>query len=45
MISSVKQGRVFISQSPSGPILELKAYSDSQVFETGDIVDMKRMLC
>ncbi|MEM3957758.1 MAG: CehA/McbA family metallohydrolase [Thermoproteota archaeon] len=40
VISSVKQGRVFISQSPSGPILELKAYSDSQVFETGDIVDM-----
>ncbi|MBO3755002.1 MAG: CehA/McbA family metallohydrolase [Candidatus Brockarchaeota archaeon] len=39
VISSIKHGRVFISQSPSGPLLELKAYYDSQVFETGGIVD------
>lgn len=41
VISSIKQGRVFVSQSPSGPFLGLKAYTSSSVFETGGTVEAK----
>ncbi|MEM3646655.1 MAG: hypothetical protein QW334_00720 [Thermofilum sp.] len=41
VISSIKRGRVFVSQSPSGPILGLKAYSKPWVFETGETVNAK----
>lgn len=41
VISSIKQGRVFVSQSPSGPFLGLKAYTGSSVFETGGTVEAK----
>lgn len=41
VIRSIKQGSVFISQSPSGPLLELKAYAGPRVFETGGIVEVK----
>jgi len=40
VLSSVKQGRVFISHSLNGPLLELKAYSGPRVFETGDVVNV-----
>lgn len=39
VIHSIKKGRVFVSQSPSSPLLEFKAYSGFQTFEIGDAVD------
>jgi hypothetical protein len=41
ILRSIKRGRVSISQSPSGPFLELKAYGEPGVFATGDVVNAK----
>jgi hypothetical protein len=41
VLSSIKSGRVSISQSASGPFLELKAYGEHGVLITGDVADAK----